>query len=470
MARRPSSSRASSARSSRASRGGAGGRKRTSPAVEVHCPKCGAEYRVPENMLERKVQCKRCGRVFVPQNLVRKGQRRSGGTGIPLGGAVTLFLGLVLIVGGAVIVSNMVSPGKAPPPKPSSSGGAGVADPTEKAREEMEYRLHESLTRWLNALKDGNQVELDLLTDPSGFYRSYPDDEKPKGRNGKPLSWSSIDPIDRVTWKNRIFKDLTQGDLGKPLREKEFLDGTFSVVQGDPLTSAFLTGTASFKKTGGDSRAIWIYSFSLTRDGARENPRWRISGFSLKEKPKVTAKKKRRPKLHLPKGVKPEEIKEVAIHREGKVKKVLVVKPVPLGHLEDTPPELRSEIDGLLKIAADPKARPKEVNKACERLVEIGRPAMPRILNLFYEIVNGPDPDSYDNRTTLFRIIKSCLVPMTRCEFGFNPTTRPDEEGNTAAQERITALGQYYVWWFQHNDKAYWDLLKKQREKEESGF
>ncbi len=471
MARRSSSSRPTSPRSARSGGGRTGGRKRAVSAVEVHCPNCGAEYRVAETMLEKRVQCRRCGRVFVPQNLLRKGRRRSAGTGVPWAGAVTILIGLVLIVGGALVVSNMVSEKKAPPPRQAESARNQQADQADQAREEATVRLTETVVRWLNALKSGDQVALDLLTDPAGFYRSYPDGKKPKGRNGKPLSWSAMDPIDRVTWKNRIFQDLTRGDLGKPLREKEYLDGTFSLDKGDVLTSLYLEGSASFKAKGGDPRAVWIYSFSLTREGTPDKPRWRISGFSLKKKPKQKAKKRARPRFHLPKGVKPEAIQEVTIHREGKKEKVLVAKPVPLGHLPDTPPALRKEIDHLLEVAADPNAPPKEAAKACNRLVEIGRPAMPRILNLFYEIVHGPNPDSYDNRTTIFRIIKFCLVPMTRCDFGFNPGERADEGGNTAAQERETALGQYYVWWFQHNDKAYWDLLKKAREKEdESGF
>ncbi len=471
MARRPSSSRGSSSRSARTAGGRGGGRKRTVPAVEVHCPNCGAEYRVPENVLEKRVQCRRCGRVFVPQNLLRKGRRSSGGPAVPWAGALSILIGIVLIVGGAIVISNMVSEKKAPAPQPETQASNPEADKAARAREEAAVRVTETVLRWLGALKSGDLVQLDLLTDPAGFYRAYPEGEKPKSRRGKPLSWSAMDPIDRVTWKNRIFKDLTQGDLGKPLRDKEYLDGTFSLDQGDPLTSLDLQGSASFKKMGGDPRDIWIYRFSLTREGSGEKPRWRVGGFSLEKKPKARKKKKSRPKLHLPKGVKPEEIQEVTIHREGKEKKVLVVKPVPLDHLPDTPPELRKEIDHLLEVAADPNANPKVSAKACERLVEIGRPAMPRILNLFYEIVHGPNPDSYDNRTTIFRIIKFCLVPMTRCDFGFNPSLRPDENGNTAAQERETALGQYYVWWFQHNDKAYWDLLKKAREKEdESGF
>lgn|GEM_PF-5762473 len=471
MARRPSSSRASTSRSARSPGGRGGGRKRNIPAVEVHCPNCGAEYKVAENMLEKRVQCRRCGRVFVPQNLLRKRQRKSRGTAVPWAGALSVLIALVLIVVGAVVISNMVSEKKPPAPAREAQSSPQGVDKAAQAREEAMVRLTETVLRWLNALKSGDQVQLDLLTDPAGFYRTYPEGEKPKDRRGKPVSWSTMDPIDRVTWKNRIFKDLTQGDLGKPLRDKEYLDGTFSLDQGDPLTSIYLKGSASFKKKGGNPRDVWIYKFSLTREGSAEKPRWRVSGFSLEKKPKARVKKKKsRAKLRLPKGVNPDEIKEVTINREGKKEKVLVVKPVPLDHLPDTPPELRKEIDHLLEVAADPNANARAANKACERLVEIGRPAMPRILNLFYQIVHGPNPDSYDNRTTIMRIIKSCLVPMTRCDFGFNPSMRPDEKGNTAAQERETALGQYYVWWFQHNDKAYWDLLKKEREKDESGF
>ena len=66
MARRRSSAsrRSSSASSGARSPSARAPRARTDGKVDVQCPQCGAAYRVGQDMLDQKIECADCHRVF----------------------------------------------------------------------------------------------------------------------------------------------------------------------------------------------------------------------------------------------------------------------------------------------------------------------------------------------------------------------------------------------------------------------
>jgi len=74
--------------------------------------------------------------------------------------------------------------------------------------------------------------------------------------------------------------------------------------------------------------------------------------------------------------------------------------PADLGHLEDTPPELRKQIDDLIKNLMDPMAG-RDSLEAKDKLVAIGKPAFPVILGQMARIRDTiTDVDSQDERDT----------------------------------------------------------------------
>jgi hypothetical protein len=49
--------------------------------LDVSCPQCGTRYRVAEDLLEQKLECQECHRVFFPQTTVGKRIKPPSNTG-----------------------------------------------------------------------------------------------------------------------------------------------------------------------------------------------------------------------------------------------------------------------------------------------------------------------------------------------------------------------------------------------------
>ncbi len=437
----------------------AGKGRRGPTKIEIHCPECGASYMIPEETLEKRVQCRRCKRVFVPANLLKKKKRKARGSGVRTSSVVTLLLGMAMVIAAAVIIANQFSE---PEKKPEEETVEEYKGPSPEETQVMEAPK-EAVEKWVTAVTTREKADLDILTHFPSFYRILPENEKLKDSMGRIKGYESLDPMEKLDAKEKIFKYIFKVYGDGLLKGKQLVPDSLVVASGDPRVSSTVEVDAEFQ-VGKDIRKRYLVAFQELSVGTRDNPRWLVTGVKVKKRPRVHKRKKRRKPKKFQKGMKPELVKtEVA--KDGRV--VETHPLVPLGHLEDTPQELRDEIDRLIDVVANPEARPKEVTKAINRLIEIGRPAMPRILNLFYEIHNSDNPDSYDNRTILARIINRCLWPMTRCQFGYDPSM-DETDRKEGAKKRLKVLQEYYAWWYRHFDKAYWELLKKKREAEEN--
>jgi hypothetical protein len=84
--------------------------------------------------------------------------------------------------------------------------------------------------------------------------------------------------------------------------------------------------------------------------------------------------------------------------------------PSTLGHLDDTPPDLRKQIDELVAVLLDPQAG-KEVHEAKAKLAAIGKPAFLPILGKMAAIRDTiTDADTMDERLT-----ESALMLADQC-------------------------------------------------------
>jgi hypothetical protein len=118
---------------------------------------------------------------------------------------------------------------------------------------------------------------------------------------------------------------------------------------------------------------------------------------------------------------------------------------VPMEHLPDTGPDLRTKIDADVALIADPNAGSDALH-AIDRLAKIGRPAIPRVLaatagldfSKFTDIRQALDAckvaDAVD--AVLKRITAYDKIP----DLQFSPT------GDLSAYPR--AVEDWYVWWF----------------------
>lgn len=125
-------------------------------------------------------------------------------------------------------------------------------------------------------------------------------------------------------------------------------------------------------------------------------------------------------------------------------------EPVPLDHLEDTPGELRTEIDELIATLMDPDAPGATANRAIARLREIGRPAIPRLLNQMYEA----KLDTLEQRIAIRGVVRA-LADMSGQRFGFSVTETGALGTGGTDEERRSALKQWYAWWYNNFDRDY---------------
>lgn len=128
----------------------------------------------------------------------------------------------------------------------------------------------------------------------------------------------------------------------------------------------------------------------------------------------------------------------------------------PLGHLADTSPELRAEIDSLIAKMCDLDAPGQQFNRSSRRLREIGRPAVPRILNKMYETPMRNQQDVL----VLARVV-GCLRDITGMAFGYNPADVADTGIGATEEERMSALKQWYAWWRRNHDVDFTRAIDK---------
>ncbi|MBK8977983.1 MAG: hypothetical protein IPM29_18915 [Planctomycetes bacterium] len=138
----------------------------------------------------------------------------------------------------------------------------------------------------------------------------------------------------------------------------------------------------------------------------------------------------------------------------GQTETVREAEIKPLDHLEDTPAEVRTEIDALVAKLIDLDAPGAQAFRVTQRMRDIGpRPVIPRLLNQMYEI----HADSRENILRLRRITQA-LEDLTGQRFGFNPAMTGDSNNTAAAELRESALKQWYGWWADNHwrkDPAY---------------
>ena len=210
---------------------------------------------------------------------------------------------------------------------------------------------------------------------------------------------------------------------------------------GSPLAVALADKKTQRRYTSSPEARV-RFSFEI------QNKQLIVTGWSVLYEPKVPQPKKKKghTEIAAPK----------AVEKEWQGKKIVVQETeiVPLSHLEDTPEELRQEIDGLVETLMDLEGSGAVANRAIYRLRDIGRPAVPRLLTKMYEI----QPKETDDRLRLRRVIQA-LREMTGVAFGFN--VAEIAHGGVSEEERQSSLRQWYAWWYRNHNKDFTRSIDK---------
>ena len=124
-------------------------------------------------------------------------------------------------------------------------------------------------------------------------------------------------------------------------------------------------------------------------------------------------------------------------------RKVVERAPERLPHLDDTPPEVQARIDELFTTMMDLDAALAGTRASAE-LVEIGKPAIPRLLTGLYDL--GPEFTDVGSELK-GNLIASTLREITGQYFGYDPRVEADGVLGTTAEVRDSSIKQWFAWW-----------------------
>jgi hypothetical protein len=312
----------------------------------------------------------------------------------------------------------------------------------------------QAIRRWVDAVAAGNSFSIEVGADLGSLQRFLGITAETNYRNAV--------PEERGELAAQIRDALATGEQARLFREFEMIAGvlsTESMVDSptgvvlaqlrprdrstDPTTAqvniAFRMGDANPLVTG------WEVNFDPTAERA--------------EKTDPAARRRGIPSAH-PNIAAPESVSAVFGGRPITIKETA---PVALGHLPDTSPESRAEIDRLIADLLDLDGPGTLANRSIDRLDEIGRPTIPRLLNQLYELQG----DVIANNLSLTRIDRALRV-LTGRAFDYQPGNHLVQPAglelrqSSVEEHRLSALKQWYAWWYRYHDRDYAALIDKQ--------
>lgn len=426
MARRdPSSSSRSSAQSKRPSSSSrSGGRPRNDGKVDIFCPQCGAQYRIAEEAFDTKVECSQCHRVFFPKAGATKRPKAKDYTKAYMGFGV----GAVLVVGTLMLMNRG---GDTPPAKPV------VADTSKSAQLQLDRKARaEQGMRWGRAV-----AAADLLT-----LRNYSDLSAMATVLGVDATLIG-DARDQA-----IVAALQKHDATRLFSEMECSTADVSEAAVEAGSGAM---TFYFNNKPGDTTFDPKAGAQVTAQWSMQGSQMRVASFEVTAKPIVRGTRAGDTKNTFKPSEEIAKPKVVETNRGGALVKVQESDPAPIAHLADTPEPMRQKVDALVKdliASADPESPGALFNRSSNALKEIGKPAMPRLVNALYELY----PDVNGNNQKISQVTR-CLLSMTGMAFAYDVRGTGDAAKDKAARESV--IRQWFAWWWRFANDTHEDAI-----------
>jgi predicted Zn finger-like uncharacterized protein len=376
----------------------------------IRCPFCRTEAEIPADKEGAKVRCGECDKVYTARP---PGARRSSGgtSGLTIG----IFVGAGILIAVVFFFINRNKP-------------VGVA-PMVVAEEAVEPEAVD-LSGWdseivrvvrdvYDAAAEGNTERLRGMLHLERLHAAAAAEGEP------PAAWSSLSLVEKEEVLSGAAERLTAGEDDVVAQWDPF-DGTV-LSENDAQATVHVRVKGRDAATSIETRTM---EFSLARDPGASN-RWKVWKWERWYSPEeLAAAKRRRVKQY-----------EKVTLTDGSV--VYEAEPRPLGHLDDTPAELRRRIDGAYAQLIDFELRPTENAAALRELEEIGRPAIPILLTGLFEI-----PLETDEQAMKVNLINQCLEGITGQYTGWKPQVAEGSGTGTTNERRESAIKQWFAWWF----------------------
>ncbi|MCP5023369.1 MAG: hypothetical protein GY930_16570 [bacterium] len=372
----------------------------------ITCPACKAQAKLPDSKEGAKVRCGECGRVYKALGAGRgsKGAQKTDPTRYFIIGGAALVL-LILIV----LVKN--TPEEAPPVEEPPK----VAEVKEKEKVGWDAPAVIMATNIHDLAFEKNKLMLRTKLHGQAML----DLQQVEGE--KPKTFNLLSPTEQQSILDTAADDILTGDLIADWRPE---DG--KIVPFEEW------GELQMPKDGVVVR-LEVSARDLDSSETNRNVEWHLikigSGYKafrwqrwLSPDEIAARDKKKRARKY-----------EQVVLEDGSVVIEGVVRAIP--HMDETPQELREEIDALIVEMTDPASRP---HKLMRRLEEIGKPAIPGLLT---HMANTPLETTQQAET--LNLIHKTLGRITN----YQTTFKVSELVGATREKQESGLKQWFGWY-----------------------
>jgi predicted Zn finger-like uncharacterized protein len=384
----------------------------------IECPFCHARARLSEDKEGAKVRCGECGKVYRARESLAAGRRpapRKSQTGIAIaiGAAVVLaIVAWVAMRSGASDPTPVRAASAATEPEPEISA---TTDPTgfESAPVQAAVRAHT-----LAAAGNAASLELHLY----GPLLEQPSGDLPADVDLGPLedAWRTLSHAEKSAALGAAVASLTDKSEAGTVAGWTPYDGEVT-SEGDALAVVQLSATPA----GGGTTKRTI-EWRLAKQRGEWKP-WAWSEWVSESD-----------EQGLDRGY---DIVELS---DGSV--VVEREPEPLGHLDDTPDDVRERLDELVPTMLD-LSLTRQASQAGREVIAIGKPAIPLLLTHLYENKLYTREDSIRAN-----IAVSALREITGQYFGYQPQSLVGGALGATEERRQSSIRQWFAWWYRKAD------------------
>ncbi len=389
--------------------------------VDIFCPQCGAQYRIAEEALGSKIACGDCQTSFLAKATQGKRPKGPDYTKVYVGFGV----GAVVIIGSlALMMRGGDKPVVAKPVATANTKDAQLQI-DQKARQDQAMR-------WARAVGGA-----DLLT-----LRSYSD----LGELAKVVGVDATlvgDARDQA-----VVAALPKHEATRLFSEMEC---TSAEISQDAVAAGSGPVVYYFDAKSGDT----VYD---RKAGAQVTAQWRMDGsqmrvgsLALTLKPVIRGSRPGEDSKKFTPSAEIAKPRQAETTRGGVTTKVTESEPAAIAHLADTPEPTRQKIDKLVAdviASADPESPGALWGRATAQLKEIGKPAMPRLMNALFELY----PDVQANNQKISQVTRS-LLDLTGMAFAYDVRGTGDAAKDKPARESV--IRQWFAWWWRYANDNY---------------
>ncbi len=376
-----------------------------------------------------KVTCSQCHRTFFAKVAAGKRPRPKDNSKAYVGFGVLA----VLIVGSFIVIkSSGGTPAVRPAPAPVPvAPDTSLRNPTVAA-----------IKRWADAVAANNTFGLKEATDLGAAQALL-------GVTSE-RAYANTTGDEREKLEQEIFAAFQNHESTRYLRDLECTDAMMLDAAMATAAQGSVRVYLSPKKDATQYKQNARCEVKV--DYRMEGTQPRVTAWTVEIKPIEVRQKGERFVPH----EKIERPKTQEIDFMGHKMEVSESQPVALEHLPEASPELRQEIDKLvadLIQSADPSSPGTLFNRATNRIVEIGRPAVARLLNALFELSS----DVMANNLKISQIDR-CLRQVSGNAYAYPVADQGTAEQLKAA--RMSSIKQWFAWWYQYHKGDFQKLIE----------